>query len=143
MARKKITKHDPTKRPEWDRMLFEVLHALRDRTNAAIARESGYLSATTIGNWRKGPKNGGTRYPQHHTLAAAAKVAGFTFELRHRITGEPLDTSDMVEPVASKKGARNAAVGAARRGSGKRRGGSRSHTNGVGRVPLAPTVSAR
>lgn len=68
------------RRPEYDRTVFAVLHAIAGRTASEIASHT-YVSASTIAKWRRGPKFGGTRYPQHHTLAAVAKVAGLRFSL--------------------------------------------------------------
>ena len=68
------------KRPEYTRATFEVLHAIRDMSPGEIAGKC-YVSASTIYKWRKGWNNGGTRYPQHHTLLAVARVAGLTFKL--------------------------------------------------------------
>lgn len=66
-------------RPERDRTIFEVLHAIKGMTAAEVARDT-YVSASTIRNWRKA--NGtGTRYPQHHTLAAVARTQGLAFKL--------------------------------------------------------------
>lgn len=67
-------------RPEYDRAVFEVLHAIRGRSAREIASQT-YVSAGTISKWRRGPKYGGTRYPQHHTLSAVAKVAGLRWVL--------------------------------------------------------------
>lgn len=66
--------------PEYTRATFEVLHAIRDMTPAEVASKC-YVSASTIYKWRKGWKNGGTKYPQHHTLMAVARVAGLKFKL--------------------------------------------------------------
>lgn len=67
-------------RPEYDRAIFEVLHAIRDLTSKEVAAKT-YVSAKTIDNWRRGWRNGGTRYPQHHTLAAVAAVVGLEYKL--------------------------------------------------------------
>lgn len=63
-------------RPERDRAIFEVLRAIRDRKSSEVAGKT-YVAASTIANWRSGR----TRYPQHHTLAAVAKVAGLEYRL--------------------------------------------------------------
>ncbi len=75
MAKRKIVI-----RPEYDRAVFEVLHAIRGRSAREVAAQT-YVSAATISKWRRGPKYGGTRYPQHHTLCAVAKVAGLRWVL--------------------------------------------------------------
>lgn len=78
------------RRPEYDRTVFEVLHAIAGRKASEVASKT-YVSASTIAKWRKGPKYGGTRYPQHHTLAAVAKVAGLRFSLVDK-DGREVDT---------------------------------------------------
>lgn len=75
-------------RPERDRMVFEVLHAIQGRKASEVASKT-YVAASTIAKWRKRVEDGGTRYPQCHTLAAVAAVAGLKFALvpdekRHR-----------------------------------------------------------
>lgn len=67
-------------RPEYDHMVFDVLHALEGRKATEIANAT-WVSPSTIRKWRKGPVLGGTRYPQHMTLAAVAAVAGLKFVL--------------------------------------------------------------
>jgi len=67
-------------RPDHDRAIFTVLHAIRDMKPSEIAAKS-FVSASTIYKWRKGWQNGGTRFPQHMTLAAVARIAGFKWEL--------------------------------------------------------------
>ena len=67
-------------RPEYDRAVFEVLHAIRGRSALSISKLC-YVSPGTISKWRRGPKFGGTRYPMHHTLSAVAKVAGLKWVL--------------------------------------------------------------
>lgn len=63
-------------RPERDRAIFEVLRAIKDMKTGQIARRT-YVAASTINNWR----NNKTKYPQHHTLAAVARVAGLEYRL--------------------------------------------------------------
>lgn len=67
-------------RPERDRMVFEVLHAIQGRKASEVASKT-YVAASTIAKWRKRIEDGGTRYPQCHTLAAVAAVAGLKFAL--------------------------------------------------------------
>lgn len=67
-------------RPERDRDIFRVLQAIKGMSAVDIAKKT-YVSQQTIRNWRKTPSAGGTRYPQHHTLAAVAKVVGLRFTL--------------------------------------------------------------
>lgn len=63
-------------RPERDRMIFEVLRAIRNQTDREVAAKT-YVSPSTIRNWR----NNTTRYPQHHTLSAVAATVGMEFKL--------------------------------------------------------------
>jgi hypothetical protein len=142
MAKK--SKVDPRSRPEYDRTVFEVLHALAGISNADLARET-YISATTFANWRKGPKFGGTRWPQHHNLVEAARVAGLVFELRDKRTGRQLDVSEVKEPTVPPKGwkeKRNAHLGTGRRRVDDGRGTRRKNGNGVGRVRGSTSVQA-
>ena len=67
-------------RPEYDRAIFEVLHAIKDMKASQVSAKT-FVSQTTIYKWRKGWQNGGTRFPQHVTLAAVARMAGFKWEL--------------------------------------------------------------
>jgi len=55
--------------------------------SAHVAKRSG-LSPTTIANWRKGWKNGGTRFPQRWALAAVAAVAGLEWQLVPKVEVE-------------------------------------------------------
>jgi len=66
-------------RPDRDRMVFEVLHAIKGKSATEVARDT-YVSPQTIRNWRKSGGSG-TRYPQHHTLAAVARTVGLEFKL--------------------------------------------------------------
>lgn len=63
-------------KPERDRTVFEVLHAIRDMKPTEVNQKT-YVSAQTIRNWR----NMKVRWPQHHTLSAVAAVAGLEFRL--------------------------------------------------------------
>lgn len=67
-------------RPEYDRAVFEVLHAIRDRSSVDVAREAG-ISDQTVRKLRWGPKYGGTRRPTHMTLDRLARVAGLAYKL--------------------------------------------------------------
>lgn len=67
-------------RPDHDRAIFAVLHAIKDMKASEVAKKS-FVSASTVYKWRKGWQNGGTRFPQHMTLAAVARIAGFKWEL--------------------------------------------------------------
>ena len=67
-------------RPEYDKAVFMVLHAVKGVSATKLASQT-YVSASTIAKWRRGPKFGGTRYPQHHTLAAVAALAGLKWTL--------------------------------------------------------------
>lgn len=67
-------------RPDRDQDIFKVLRAIRGLKPTDVASKT-YVSAQTIRNWRKPVAQGGTRYPQHHTLRAVAAVAGLEFKL--------------------------------------------------------------
>jgi transposase len=69
-----------TEKPEYDRVVHDVLHNLAGVPAAQIAKHT-WVSPTTISNWRKGYENGGVRHPQYVTLNAVAKVAGMEFIL--------------------------------------------------------------
>lgn len=69
-----------THRPERDREVFRVLRAIRGRTPEDVAKKAG-ISPSTIRKWRMSVADGGTRYPQHYTLAAVARAAGLRYEL--------------------------------------------------------------
>lgn len=72
--------------PSRDRLVFEVLHALRgikagDIQEASITFATEYkdratVSASTISRWRKPLNKGGTRYPQAVKLDAALSIVG-------------------------------------------------------------------
>lgn len=67
-------------RPERDRMLFEVLHALKGLSPKEVAAKT-WVSPQTIRKWRMPLDRGGVRYPRHTTLAAVARTAGLEFRL--------------------------------------------------------------
>lgn len=75
MSHKKVTL-----RPTRDQEIFAVLRAIRGMSPKDVSQKT-YVSASTIRNWRRPVNQGGTRYPQHHTLAAVAKIAGLEFKL--------------------------------------------------------------
>lgn len=68
------------KRPERDRDVFTLLHALRGKETKDLAKRS-FLAATTIRKIRVGPSHGGTRYPRHTTMVELARLAGKRWEL--------------------------------------------------------------
>ena len=63
-------------KPERDRIIFQILRAVRHLSAQEIAQKSG-VSIGTIYNWR----NGTTLYPRINTLAAVARIAGLKFAL--------------------------------------------------------------
>jgi transcriptional regulator with XRE-family HTH domain len=63
-------------KPERDRIIFQVLRAVRHLSAQEISQKSG-VSVGTIYNWR----NGTTLYPRVNTLASVARVAGMKLEL--------------------------------------------------------------
>jgi transcriptional regulator with XRE-family HTH domain len=60
-------------RSELDRLMFEVLHGIRDQSAEAVARRCG-LAPRTISKMRSKT----TRYPQAATLVAIARAGGLT-----------------------------------------------------------------
>lgn len=71
---------------EPDREIFRVLKLIKGLKPSEIVgdakRSNGKsVSPSTIANWRKPVSNGGTRYPQHDTLAAVARSAGYAYQL--------------------------------------------------------------
>lgn len=67
-------------KPAYDAIVFDVLHAIKGRKASEIAAQT-WVSQSTIAKWRLGYEHGGTRWPQHATLAAVAAVAGLEFRL--------------------------------------------------------------
>lgn len=67
-------------RPERDRMIFDVLRAIKDQSPREIARQT-WVSPQTVRKWRLPLDKGGVRYPRHATLAAVARTAGLEFRL--------------------------------------------------------------
>lgn len=63
-------------KPERDRIIFQVLRAVRHLSAQEIAQKSG-VSIGTIYNWR----NGATLYPRADTLAHVARIVGMKLEL--------------------------------------------------------------
>lgn len=64
--------------PEFDRMVFDVAHALVGMSAKEVAEKAG-ISINTVYNIRKGPKFGGTRYPRGLTLQRMLQAAGRKF----------------------------------------------------------------
>lgn len=60
-------------RPELDRLMFEVLHAVEGQAAEAVSRRCG-LSPATIRKMRHKE----TKYPQAATLVAIARAGGLT-----------------------------------------------------------------
>lgn len=78
MQRKRKWKR--AEKPEYDVTVHGVLNALSGIPATQIAAHT-WVSAGTISKWRLGYEFGGTRHPQHSTLAAVARVAGMEFKL--------------------------------------------------------------
>ena len=72
-----MVKHRRFHRPDRDREIHRVLQAVREMTPGQISRKC-FVSASTIRNWRR---VNGTRYPQHCTLSAVARLAGLRYDL--------------------------------------------------------------
>lgn len=73
-------KRTTTHRPERDRMVFAVLRAIKGKSPTEAVKGT-YVSPSTVAKWRLRIEDGGTRYPQHHTMAAVARAAGLEFQL--------------------------------------------------------------
>jgi transcriptional regulator with XRE-family HTH domain len=63
-------------KPERDLAIHQILRAIRGIPSKDIAAKT-FVSAATIDRWRSSQ----TRYPQHCTLAAVARAAGFEWKL--------------------------------------------------------------
>jgi hypothetical protein len=64
------------KKPTRDQITFEVLRLLRDQPAASVARVAG-ISSSTISKLRRGPRAGGTRYPQNLTIDLILESQGY------------------------------------------------------------------
>jgi len=67
-------------RPERDAAVFDVLKELKGKTPAELSQATG-MSPGTFRKWRKPPKNGGVRYPQHLSLCRALSAVGKKFTI--------------------------------------------------------------
>lgn len=65
--------------PDHDRDVFVVLRMVKESgmSDREVAIKSG-ISPHTIANWRKGYKNGGTRYPSNVRLENVATACGYS-----------------------------------------------------------------
>ena len=65
-------------KPLYDRQVFTVCQMMHrsGMKHSEIAAQSG-VSVPTLKNWRKGYKEGGTRYPASWRLDAVAKACGY------------------------------------------------------------------
>ncbi len=83
----KLLKRKPL--PEFDKAILEVVQAIKGISSAEIMkRTKGQVSDRTINNLRKGPKNGGTKWPRHYTVTRILNAVGQKFEIvdiDHRI----------------------------------------------------------
>lgn len=77
-----MSKASPHKRDDVarHRVTFECLRAIRGISNADVARKTG-LSVQTIKNLRTPTSQGGTVFPQLHTVAVIAKAYGLELML--------------------------------------------------------------
>jgi transcriptional regulator with XRE-family HTH domain len=99
MAKKKKRKTvDRMKRPEYDRLVFDVLHSLKGISAASLAKQS-FLSASTISKIRRGPAHGGTRHPWGSTLDELARLSGgeMRFVARVNAPSEPKHDTKLLE----------------------------------------------
>lgn len=67
-------------RPDRDAAVFAVIHELRGQSPGDLARATG-MSPATFRKWRKPPRDGGTRYPQHISLERALSAVGKKFTI--------------------------------------------------------------
>lgn len=75
MKKRKKKNVDKLRRPEYDRLVFDVIHDLAGISAGELAKRS-FLSASTISKIRRGPAHGGTRHPWATTLEELARLAG-------------------------------------------------------------------
>lgn len=95
------------KRPEYDKLVFDVLHRLAGKSSHELAKQS-FLTASTIAKIRRGPAHGGTRHPWSTTLAELARLSGGELRFIEQIndTEKPpeLDKTNLVVFKPRKKG---------------------------------------
>lgn len=66
--------------PEFDRAIIDVVAAIKGISASEIMRRTkGQVSDRTVNNLRKGPKNGGTKWPRHYTLTRILNSVGMKF----------------------------------------------------------------
>lgn len=79
MSRKKLTFKKVAK-PEYDKALFSVVQAIRGIPSTEIMRRTkGQVSDRTVNNLRRGPRDGGTKWPRHYTLDRIMRSMGLKF----------------------------------------------------------------
>ena len=67
-----------------DRAIFDILKMIaHDRIGARVARKAG-VAPGTIYNMRREPKQGGTMYPRHLTLAKIGAAYGYDMKFVDR-----------------------------------------------------------
>lgn len=98
---KKKARADKPKYPELDRMVFDVIHELAGIAATELAEKS-FLSASTISKIRRGPANGGTRYPRGITLQELARLAGGEIRFHARIN-QPQEERKLITFVPRSK----------------------------------------
>jgi hypothetical protein len=83
-----------SERPSRDRDIHKVLQAIRGLKPTQVSRMADKrgqrISPSTVANWRKRPQDGGVKYPQHYTLAAAARAVGMRFVLADESTADEI-----------------------------------------------------
>lgn len=96
------------KRPEYDQLFHQILNRIRDRSNAALSRDS-FLSASTFRQWRLSYADGGTRYPRSVSLQEAARLAGLKLELVPHTHNSHLPPPDALRkpPAPPKRNSKN------------------------------------
>jgi hypothetical protein len=80
MAKKKTMIKKPL--PLYDRTVFDIIDAIRGVSATEIMRRTkGQVSDRTVNNLRRGPKNGGTKWPRHYTVMRMLHAVGCEFTI--------------------------------------------------------------
>jgi hypothetical protein len=67
-------------KPEYDKALLHVVQAIRGIPSTEIMRRTkGQVSDATVNRLRKGPREGGTKWPRHYTLERIMRSVGLKF----------------------------------------------------------------
>lgn len=80
MSKKKTMIKKPL--PEFDRAVNDIIQAIRGIPATEIMRRTkGQVSDRTVHNLRKGPRNGGTKWPRHYTVTRMLNAVGLEFSI--------------------------------------------------------------